>query len=287
MKDLCCPCCENHLRPGLVSWHQCCSVCRYEASHFVPTLTDVAALAAIDEPRRELALRELRSANFETVIGMIRAAVLSRDARLLDVGCAHGWFLEAAAAHFRVLGLEPDTVVGGAARDRGLPVRIGFFPAALADDECFDVIVFNDVFEHLTDLPAALSACRRHLVSGGRLVINLPNVQGLFYRFSKLLLRFGVRGPFSRMWQEGLPSPHLHFFSAESLRALLAHHGFVFVQAAELPAVTLNGLWQRVRYTRDTHPLRSALMFAGALVLIPLGRVFASDAMVLLFRRSP
>ena len=142
--------------------------------------------------------------------------------QLLDVGCAHGWFIERASSRFDVTGIEPDAGVAAATRARGLPVRSGFFPDVLGPDECFDVIVFNDVLEHIPDINTTLVACWQHLAPGGCVIVNAPSSRGLLYRLSVLLARTGLGRAFDRMWQLGFPSPHVHYFATTNL-VLLAH----------------------------------------------------------------
>lgn len=281
-----CPCCGATPVPGLRPWHVRCPACGYEASDFVPAIGAPPGTAgtALDEAGREEALGPLRRANAARLLELLGSR-LPRGAALLDVGCAHGWFLEAAGRDYAALGIEPDAAVAGPARSRGLPVRPGLFPDALAGDERFDAIVFNDVFEHLTDLHAALRACHRHLREGGWLVLNLPNADGLYYRWARRLARIGIDGPFRRLWQAGMPSPHLHYFTPGALRRLVEPHGYALELQAGLPAVSAAGLVERVRYARSGSALADAAGLLGAAALLPFARIATSDAMVLLFRR--
>src|SRR5690606_11668960 len=114
-----------------------------------------------------------------------------------------------------------------------------YFPDALAPGERFDAIVFNDVIEHIPDIGRALAACRERLAPGGMLLLNLPSSSGVFYRASKLLRRLGVAGHFERMWQKGLPSPHLHYVDPTNLARLLDRAGFVPVRRGRLATLRL------------------------------------------------
>lgn len=265
-----------------------CARCGYEGSDFVPRIgTDqapAASAATLDEARREDALRPLRRANAQRVLALLRDR-LPRGAALLDVGCGHGWFLAEAMNDFAARGLEPDAPIAARAQAAGLPVRVGFFPQALGADERFGALVFNDVFEHLTDLPAALAACHRHLEAGGWLLLNLPNAEGLYYGWARRLARIGIDAPFRRLWQADLPSPHLHYFTPGALRRLVEAHGFVLEQRTGLPAVTARGLYRRVHYARSGSALADVAGFLGAAALLPFARATTSDAMVLLFRK--
>jgi SAM-dependent methyltransferase len=273
------------MRGGLRPWHLACPACGHESAALAPTINDARSHARVDERDREVALEALRRDNFAEIVAAIRTCARPGARRLLDVGCAHGWFLEQAGRHFDVLGLEPDDAVGTAAAARGLPVRSGWFPDALRDDERFDAIVFNDVIEHIPDIGAALDACRVRLEPGGLLVLNLPSRSGVFYRLASLFVRIGWSGPFDRMWQKGLPSPHVHYFDAAGLSRLLERHGFEQVRAFTLPSLRASGLMERLRFTGDASRLALYLQYAVLRVTIPLLGLLPSDIMVGVFRR--
>jgi SAM-dependent methyltransferase len=175
-----------------------------------------------------------------------------RDARVLDVGSAYGWFLEEASRAGAVsVGIEPDERL--AARSYG-EVRVGRFPDALVSDERFDVIAFNDVLEHIPDVRGALEACRTSLRPEGLLSVNIPTADGLAFRASQKLARLHIRGPYERLWQRGLASPHLHYFSTTALTDLLGRCGIRVRTVQALPAMTRKGLWQRIHTTRPVGP---------------------------------
>jgi SAM-dependent methyltransferase len=188
---------------------------------------------------------------------------------------------------FDVLGVEPDAQVGTRAAARGLPVRAGYFPDVLQEGERFDVIVFNDVIEHIPDINGALCACRARLNDAGILILNLPSSKGLFYRLSKLVARLGWRAPFDRLWQKDLPSPHVHYFNSANLAALVGKHNFELVHCAELPALRAAGLLERLRCAANISPMSLYIQYAAILCALPLMRMFPSDIIVCVFRKQP
>lgn len=271
---------------GLLPWHTTCQDCSYEGSTLEPHILEQAEGGDLDEASRHKALAGLRQANFSRLLGRLTGMVGDPDSRprLLDVGCAHGWFIEMASKHFDVTGIEPDRAVADATRQRGLPVRGGFFPDALDASETFDAIVFNDVLEHIPDVNATLRACRAHLAPAGWLVINAPSRRGFIYRLSKGLARAGMRGPFERMWQFEFPSPHVHYFDTESIDALAQRNGFELVQRMVLPSVAVSGLYSRIRYSREVSAAKAAII-AGAVTLAkPVLSVLPSDIEVWFLR---
>jgi SAM-dependent methyltransferase len=263
-----CPACDAPLVPGLRAWHHRCVGCGYEGSTLEGAINEASRHAAIDEAARESALHDLRIANFTELLRQVLASAPG-GRRLLDVGCAHGWFLDLARTQFEVLGIEPDRSIAQAATRRGAPVRHGFFPDALAPGERFDVIAFNDVFEHIPAAGDVLAACREHLAPNGLVVLNLPSSGGVFYRIASALCRAGSCGPFERMWQVGLPSPHVHYFAPANLARLLGRHGFEVVRQGTLATLRLGGLYTRIAYAGRHGPVMNGLQYLAIATMLP------------------
>lgn len=214
-----CLVCAGSTRVGLFAWHRLCPSCCYESAELASVINEASAHNRVDEMDREVALRSLRAENFKVIVELIDRLAPVSARRLLDVGSAHGWFLEEASKRFDVVGIEPDTTVAERARDRGLPVRIGYFPEVLNENELFDVIVFNDVIEHIPDIKRALQASHDQLNPDGLLVLNLPRSSGVFYRVAKVCARLNWHGPFERMAEGSAVSTCPLFQRAEPQRA--------------------------------------------------------------------
>jgi 2-polyprenyl-3-methyl-5-hydroxy-6-metoxy-1,4-benzoquinol methylase len=271
---------------GLAAWHFECRKCGYESSSFEPKINEELARTQVDEDGRAVGLMQLRKANFRVILDFIKPFTKPTDKKLLEVGAAHGWFLEMASKEYETLGMEPDEYVFKQAQAKGLPVRLGYFPEALEEDELFDLIVFNDVLEHIPSLPTILEVCLRHLNPGGLLIVNLPNSKGMFFRLSKLLARLGWMKPFERMWQKGFPSPHLHYFSPEALELLACKQGFTYLASRELSAIQSENLMERLSHVTDSTTLAMYLQYYIVRLLIPTTRFFPSDIVAMVFRNE-
>jgi 2-polyprenyl-3-methyl-5-hydroxy-6-metoxy-1,4-benzoquinol methylase len=122
--------------------------------------------------------------------------------RLLDVGCATGYFLNAARLDFEVSGVEPSRWAVDYARTRlHLNVTEGHLEAVDLPLEGFDVITMNDVIEHFSDPRAALERSAALLRPGGILYLVTPDIGSLSARV--------LRG---RWW--GLRPAHLYYSPA-------------------------------------------------------------------------
>lgn len=286
-----CPVCDARLFTGLRSWHLVCKACGYEGSTLGVNILNQAPGGDLDEVAREDALETLRRSNFQRLAAAInsltsKAPATQHPLRLLDVGCAHGWFLEQARGNYDASGIEPDHDVAKATAARGLHVREGFFPDVLDTDERYDVIVFNDVLEHIPDINATLQACTHHLVPGGLLVVNAPNRLGALYWMSKKLLRLGRSGTFDRMWQLGFPSPHVHYLDTNAIIPLAERHGFTLLASERLPSVSISGLYSRVRYSKDVSPMKALFLTLAVAGAIPALAVLSPDIKVWFLSRK-
>ena len=269
-----CPICEARF-VARKSWLFKCPSCRFLKA-------DLRAGGGADVEGVEALRRE----NFEIILDRLERLVPVNGLRLLEVGCARGWFLDAARRRGAVSsGIEPDGVAAEAAAKDGHDVRKGFFPDALNPDERFDVIVFNDVFEHLPAPSKALEDCRRLLNSGGLLVLNLPSSNGIFYQIGNALDRCGGSFLLERLWQKGMSSPHLSYFNPANLVRLAGRHGFEETARGRLKTIRLNGLWQRLRTGGSASlPVRGGI-YLGVAVMTPLLRVLPNDITLHYFRK--
>jgi SAM-dependent methyltransferase len=140
----------------------------------------------------------------------------SAPGRLLDIGCATGFFLdEAQQAGWTVSGLEKSGWAREVAHSRFGLTTYADIPAALAQhrNEC-DVVSLFQVLEHISDIePATTDVCAL-LKPGGLLVCETWD------RASWIARLFG------KSWQQITPPFTLHLFSSQSITVLLERLGF-------------------------------------------------------------
>lgn len=135
--------------------------------------------------------------------------------RLLDVGCgsgvsAHpygyaGSIKAFKAAGWSVEGMDPSQSACDIARKDGLDVRqAASLPEAGFPAEAYDVIRLNSVLEHVHSPAATLAEACRLLRPGGRLIVSVPNYDGIAHRMFPTVVE--------------VPR-HLYYFTPTSLRA--------------------------------------------------------------------
>lgn len=249
-----CLVCSGLARP-LKPWLYRCGGCGFEFSTLTPGGgATIAGLAT------------LRRLNFELLLDRLERRLPLAGIRALEVGPADGWFLEAAARRGAdISGIEPDPGLAQGARARGLRVETGFFPDDLKDCGPYDLIVFNDVLEHVPNPGDALRRTAGLLAPGGLAAINLPSSGGALYRAAKLMDRLGYEAPLIRLWQKGLPSPHLSLFNAGNLRRLAEAAGFEHVDTFALRTLAREGLRERIASTQGG--VAGRLLFGGIWLL--------------------
>jgi 2-polyprenyl-3-methyl-5-hydroxy-6-metoxy-1,4-benzoquinol methylase len=210
-----------------------------------------------------------------------------RGCALLEVGCAEGWFLEEAAHRgMRVRAVEPSGQHAAISRRKGFEVDVGFFPDEPHDSGLFDIIVFNDVFEHLPSPADAIRACERLLLPGGLLVINLPSSSGALYTIARAMNAVGAPTLLDRLWQRGFPSPHISYFNPRNLGGLVTRcTKLQQIDGFRLHTMVTAGLRERIR---SSHPsLIGWLLWPCLAASIPVLGLLPPDIVVGVFRKPP
>jgi len=141
--------------------------------------------------------------------------------RILEIGCGEGQLLLALRASFpnaELTGIDfqfhPQhrTQLEAA----GIEVIACLAEDAALEANSFDIIIMNQLIEHLWDVDAVLEVCWRALKPGGVLTIETPNSDG----YDRRLFRSGSWGLYY------FPR-HLNLFSHDGLRSVLERNGFV------------------------------------------------------------
>lgn len=134
--------------------------------------------------------------------------------RLLEVGCAYGYFLDLAQEFFEVAGIDCSEHAVSAARARhGDKVLCGRLPD-WSGPAGFDVVCLWDTIEHL-DAPERYVETIAHLLRPrGTLALSTGDIGSWVAR------RRGMR------WRQIHPPTHAHYFTERSMRALLEQYGF-------------------------------------------------------------
>jgi 2-polyprenyl-3-methyl-5-hydroxy-6-metoxy-1,4-benzoquinol methylase len=173
------------------------------------------------EPDRSAAAEK----NAALIHARIEQLVLSlRPTSVLEIGSGRGRLgARLAARGIRYTGVEPTASEVEAARQThpGLDVVHASCYDVPEMVGKFDVVVSNDVIEHLYDPRALARVSRKHLINGGRIVCGTPDY-GDYWR--NLLIAVGNKwdAHHTALWDGG----HIKFFSRATLGKIWAEEGF-------------------------------------------------------------
>ena len=188
--------------------------------------------------------------------------------RVLEVGCSEGLFIGSLPGVEESWGIEP-SAAAEMAKERLTRVFHATFDEVEAElpSNYFDVVICNDVIEHMPDYNHFLSAIAKHIAPGGMLVGSIPNV-----RFYNNMMQFLFEKDWYYTDSGILDRTHITFFTEKSLRRTLERHGFAVRQ--------LQGINTGAR---PSDSLRTSLYLAAARILSFVSAGYFSDTLHLQF----
>jgi 2-polyprenyl-3-methyl-5-hydroxy-6-metoxy-1,4-benzoquinol methylase len=154
----------------------------------------------------------------------------ARPERLLDIGCAFGPFLAAAAEQgFEPAGIDPSAEAVAYVRDElRLPAARGFFPEAARGDsfpeQGFAAVTLWYVIEHFTGPGEALAEIRRLLRPGGVLAWSAPSFSGISARKSRAEFLRASPGDHWTVWDPRRVSRALGRFGFDLRKTVITGH---------------------------------------------------------------
>jgi SAM-dependent methyltransferase len=171
--------------------------------------------------------------------------------RVLDVGCAAGYFLRVMADEgWDVTGLEPSDAIRPQAEESLGQERVlsGILGEVDLPAASFDLITMWDVIEHIPDVVAACKEVRRLLAPGGLFLIETQNVAS---RAAKVL---------GKKWQHYKHAEHIYHFDPKTIKRVLDEAGFEVLENSP----RLGGKYISMGFVAERagrlHPIFSALL---------------------------
>jgi 2-polyprenyl-3-methyl-5-hydroxy-6-metoxy-1,4-benzoquinol methylase len=153
----------------------------------------------------------------------------AKGKKVLDIGCVgmgeedtyggknwiHGKMAKNAK---KVVGIDIQKKEIEKLREKGFDIRLQNAEEPFNLNEKFDIVMAEEVIEHLADLKTFFANVHRHLGDGGLLIITTPNPQAFEFFLQKLLFGRTLINPYHTHWQNEV-----------TLKYLLERNGFELI----------------------------------------------------------
>ena len=151
--------------------------------------------------------------NFEKRLKVI--GQYAKKGSLLDIGCNIGTFMQVAESQgWKTIGIDINRSAVIYAKKKGLNVFSSAIEHAKLKKSYFDVIMMNDVVEHLENPVEVLEKIKAWLKKDGILFIATPNIGSMIAKIS------------GKNWLHVKPDEHIYYFSKKTISMLLGKAGF-------------------------------------------------------------
>ena len=165
--------------------------------------------------------------------------------KVLEIGCGAGRFRNNLNQEHEYWGVEPVESIAKLSKEKLDKVLVGTYQEVenLIPNNYFDLIVCNDVIEHMPDHDAFFQSIKQKIKKDGCLVASIPNVRYI-ENLSELLIK--------KDWEyknEGiLDRTHLRFFTRKSLVRTLSNNDFSIKQITGINRYQPGSLRNRLLY---------------------------------------
>lgn len=150
-----------------------------------------------------------------------------KSQKILEVGCGNGAFGKLVKEKIKCeyWGIEPDSRFTEVAKQ-----NLDFFLNLTFDNEidlptnAFDLIVFNDVLEHVLYPEEIIQTCKKFLKNEGCILSSIPNIRHIPY-----LYRLFYLGEFEYELSGIMDRTHFRFFTFKSVKRMYERCGFKII----------------------------------------------------------
>lgn len=156
--------------------------------------------------------------------------------KVLEIGCGAGNFKNTVGNSLEYWGVEPNEEIACRAELSLTRVLIGTFEDVFDQlpKSYFDLVVCNDVIEHMQDVDGFLLNIKRVLSDGALIIGSIPNV-----RYVENIMRFLVQRDWKYTNWGILDKTHLRFFTMKSLFRTFSENGYQYINVKGINPVHL------------------------------------------------
>jgi 2-polyprenyl-3-methyl-5-hydroxy-6-metoxy-1,4-benzoquinol methylase len=149
---------------------------------------------------------------------------------MFEVGCATGFFMNLARQRgWQTEGIDISEYAIKKAQEKGLTATTAALES-YQNAKKFDVVVMQDLIEHVKDPVDVINRSKNLLAENGLLLFTTPDAGSLWARV------------WNKHWHAFVPPQHLFYFSAKNLSAILEKNGFKVIHASH------HGKWFAIPY---------------------------------------
>lgn len=206
--------------------------------------------------------RESHKYYFEKKLDLIKKYLSS--GKILDVGCALGFFMEAAKERgYDPFGIDVSKyAISYALKQFPKKVFLNTLKSAQFKAKFFDAVTLFQTIEHLDNPLETLREAGRILKKDGFLVIATPN--------HNCALRKIMR----KYWFEYKPAEHLSLFDEKTMKFLLDKSGFSLVEMkSDIFYYPINYILERIAYYSPLKILNKISIKNNLRIPLPLGGI--------------
>ena len=163
--------------------------------------------------------------------------------KVLEIGCAEGDFRANLTQNNEYWGVEPALSAAKIAEEKVSQVLVGTYDEVIEKipNNYFDLVICNDVIEHMSNHDAFLQSIKSKIVINGCLIASIPNVRHVSNLF-KILIQ--------KDWQYQdsgiLDRTHLRFFTEKSLKHTLVKNDYFIEEFIGLNTFTHSSIFVRI-----------------------------------------
>ncbi|MFZ0338964.1 MAG: class I SAM-dependent methyltransferase [Terracidiphilus sp.] len=268
-----CPLCSS-AHPSLVLSEACrslrhCKACNVWWLEPIPTAAELAQYFKMTGPAEGSAAAAKFEVNRHVVLKLVatRLKEIVSGGRILDIGCAVGYFLSTCFLgdkRWEAYGVEVAPQCAERASARGIRMRVGTLTSAGYPDCYFDAVTTLDTFYYFTDPLREIKEIQRILKPGGILAIEAPLANPRLWRTTTRIGR-----ALTRTSRPRLQTDHIFFYTPKALARIVRAFDFDVTAVVPLPANVNTGLVSAIYRTYSTAALLLWKATFGHMLLAP------------------
>jgi 2-polyprenyl-3-methyl-5-hydroxy-6-metoxy-1,4-benzoquinol methylase len=162
--------------------------------------------------------------------------------KVLEIGCGEGNFRENLSLEHEYWGVEQAESAAAVASAKLDKVLTGSYQEMFDQipNDYFDLVICNDIIEHMVDHSAFLLSIKKKIKEDGCLVVSVPNV-----RYLPNLFEILVKKDWDYRKEGVLDRTHLRFFTKKSLHRIITNNGFIIDESIGINPFRANSALRR------------------------------------------